>query len=1230
MTESISTQWNAWADTWSGWVVSSFLGTAVVLAVVSLLWLAVRRKAAPQLGYCLFLLVPLKLLVPFEIGAPGWLARWTPQHAIHQAVGRGALSTNTGGSQRMVGTTIEPTAGDSTASAVSETIGVPIHAGNLAADNPKSSVAAVADTTSLVEPSVAAVSAASRPFVSLTKTALLMLAWVSIVAVLTARLIRSQLRLRARIRTASLPPQGLIDSINRLCGRIGVRPIRVLILNDLASPAVCGIVRPVVLVPGEMLDTLTPSQLEWVLLHELAHIRRRDLAVSAFQRLATIVEFWNPAIWIANRVVNRLREYACDDFAAALATGSRVDSSEAFLGVIRLAAAAPSRLKLSGALGLFEAEGKASCFARMSRLLDTERRLKVKLGLASIALLLITGAVSLPQIRAANVDENNAKPAESQKTDAPPAVVSSLRFQLTVVDSQKRPVPKASVEVQVYPRSLLSECKVLSGERDRAMDSSIVARTSTEGLLEIEFAPGEAAYLSCNIITHGYAPFFTAWQPGEKSEAIPQAFTARIEPGQSVGGVIVNEDGQPISGVKVHPWIKYTNSEVGSDSMHIGHTLTTDAEGRWVFHSVPAVMSELGLKLTHPEYVPTDRKVSTETYRVARDSIPDKPIVLPRGLTVTGKVTDRTGTPIVGALVRGAFNGETRDARTGPDGVYRLGGCGPQRTALVVTAKGFGPDLKEVRIDPELAPVDFRLAPGKTLRVRVKDAQGQPIKARIFFRSWRSDQYGHGLDKQMVFTDESGFWEWTDAPEDSIVVDICPRPGMQMTFQTLTARDEEYAFTSTPGLHISGRVTDMETKELVGKLRVMTGQRTDRGIYWDRNNAFAAANGEFEFKTYVPTTVAHVVRIEADGYLPADSRDIRNDEGEVTLDFALKRASNRSGLVILPNGKPAAGAKIAWGTVGSYVGLKNGVLEGGARLEADEQGRFDLPPQPEPYVLVVEHPAGYLWSTFDAGASLQPVELTKWARVEGVYRVGTEPVADAPITLSVSREAYRSSASFETTSRGDGSFVFERVIPGEGRLQRQINMIGDDSSKPPASTSWASINIGSGETTHADIGGTGRPVTGRFVAPDGITDEVDWTYCRVQLKASVPEIPDPPVPAEVQINEALYKQWMKTWEATPEGQAWRRLMDSTHDRRMFSTQYYANVSRDGTFRIEDVSAEDYALNLELEAVNPRRTVESRSIGIVRHRFIVPEIPDGRSNEPLDLGTLKLQKPETRK
>ena len=82
MFNAIQERCNSFAQAWVWWVGMSILDAAVVLAVVSLVWLAIRRKASPQLGYLLFLLVPLKLFVPLHVTVPERIFSWTPLMAV--------------------------------------------------------------------------------------------------------------------------------------------------------------------------------------------------------------------------------------------------------------------------------------------------------------------------------------------------------------------------------------------------------------------------------------------------------------------------------------------------------------------------------------------------------------------------------------------------------------------------------------------------------------------------------------------------------------------------------------------------------------------------------------------------------------------------------------------------------------------------------------------------------------------------------------------------------------------------------------------------------------------------------------------------------------------------------------------------------------------------------------------------------------------------------------------
>ncbi len=109
-------------------------------------------------------------------------------------------------------------------------------------------------------------------------------------------------------------------------------------------------------------------------------------------------------------------------------------------------------------------------------------------------------------------------------------------------------------------------------------------------------------------------------------------------------------------------------------------------------------------------------------------------------------------------------------------------------------------------------------------------------------------------------------------------------------------------------------------------------------------------------------TRSHLVRIEADGYLPGISRAIKCDEGKVTIDFELKKGQDIVPTVLTADGAPAARAKVALGAAGSQVMM---VVNGDFTSQTycphevtDEAGRFHFGPQTADFWLVIFHPSG--------------------------------------------------------------------------------------------------------------------------------------------------------------------------------------------------------------------------------------------------------------------------------
>jgi len=104
----------------------------------------------------------------------------------------------------------------------------------------------------------------------------------------------------------------------------------------LAAPVLVGVLRPAVLLPLSLAAELSPDQLEAILAHELAHLRRRDHLALLVQRLIEAALFFHPAVWYVSRRIDAERENACDDLVVAL--GAR--PAEYARGLAHAAAAA--------------------------------------------------------------------------------------------------------------------------------------------------------------------------------------------------------------------------------------------------------------------------------------------------------------------------------------------------------------------------------------------------------------------------------------------------------------------------------------------------------------------------------------------------------------------------------------------------------------------------------------------------------------------------------------------------------------------------------------------------------------------------------------------------------------------------------------------------------------------------------------------------------------------------
>ena len=126
-----------------------------------------------------------------------------------------------------------------------------------------------------------------------------------------------------------------------LCERMRISsPVQLLESALIQVPTAIGWLRPVVLLPASALTGLTPSQLETILAHELAHIRRHDYLFNLIQTAIEILFFYHPAVWWIGNRVRVERENCCDDLAVAVC-GDPVTYAHALTKVEQLRSVSP-------------------------------------------------------------------------------------------------------------------------------------------------------------------------------------------------------------------------------------------------------------------------------------------------------------------------------------------------------------------------------------------------------------------------------------------------------------------------------------------------------------------------------------------------------------------------------------------------------------------------------------------------------------------------------------------------------------------------------------------------------------------------------------------------------------------------------------------------------------------------------------------------------------------------
>jgi len=570
---------------------------------------------------------------------------------------------------------------------------------------------------------------------------------------------------------------GDVDLIRRVARRaqdIGLRSTPVVAwCENISVPVVVGLIRPVILIPGALASGLSTDQLEAILTHELAHIRRYDPVVNLLQRLIEAVFFFHPVVWLISRQVSRERENACDDLV--LEAGWRgVAYADALMRMAEFSQNLRDRPNgdTSAALAA-KGRGTGEFKHRVLRLLQpkgvgTVRLTRSAVGIAVLMIVVLAGGFGLATARLQPSTGIESPAAGEVPTESEAASNDS---KTPSVDATNQPPEAAKLESSLTGRVVDSAGIPIEGVMMIVRDNRSLFGLYGKGLIPTTDADGR---FDLGPVEPGYrrvTAFSSDWALQTISVELPavKPIQMTLEKGKRVEFRCVDVNGNPIPGIKFHPEApRYTPfpmlhaDNMDSKYLYVLDFLShryligneTNADGIFAWENAPH--EALGYQIYGNGYL------SHPGDDFGPDGSPHT-LVFRKRISVAGSVVDaETGEPITKfrcfkgqhfksnrpgtwSWEKGPLNNSVsvQDGGRFTDKLYNLSRVSRFR----VEAEGYRPVLSEI-LDPETirgdsATVQISLHKQGPVQATILTPDGKPaVAARVGIYQRQSGDYG--------------------------------------------------------------------------------------------------------------------------------------------------------------------------------------------------------------------------------------------------------------------------------------------------------------------------------------------------------------------------------------------------------------------------------------------------------------------------------------------------------
>lgn len=1013
---------NTWLDSIAEFIVQQTWQLTIVFGLVlAACWLL--RSASAHWRYLLWLIVVVKCLMPplVKLSLPV-----LPSKPTAVLVGSSMNAT--------LPQTVAVTGGSKGKGESSE----------IATDSPRPATIALGNTDKQNQAAVVADAQIAPVRPSLSWQQCLVIAWVfiagTIIAQIVVRMMWTANHWRGKARWADEPIQ---NEVRQLATKLGLRFSPAVYMDDAVDqPFVWGYLRGAIYLPSNFSEIESADQRQSVLAHELAHLLRWDVAMNHLQNLVQALFFFHPLIWLANYKLRQEREKCCDEFVLSTSGLAPTIYCEAIVSMLaRKVSSRQSSMALAVTGSLHNVKERIATMLTPSRTFHQGPSRTAVVSTLLIAALVLPTAVLITR-PSANVIAQDKPPSSEQplRNLSLGNFVTNGIQQILQTPNQSSTKSQTSVwtagqtmdfrAVHAETKEPLSDVTLELQNMGPGIDFSDVKiqKTDADGWSRIPLPDKPPTAVRVYPLKEGFVPLRVYWE-GTPHPMLPKTITIEMEPGKKFGGIVQNEAGQPIADVEVT--LDFWGDGKGQSPhirANINRSTRTNKDGRWQLDCMPAEIDNdrsLRIYVNHPDYVSDYlRRGIAPRPCIERPSVKSlydesAVMVMRKGQTIDGTVVDTQGKAIPNvAIYNSAYYWfEPSKPRAVSDGLgkfqirgieytpydidYRIATSQERRgTILTVQAKGYAPEL--VFVDPTSSPLEIELSQGKSVQGVVVDEKGQPVEGvHIGVANWRGQNSRLNLETK---TDASGKFNLADLPTDEVNFRVGKEGYMNNNLVAPTPDQVKLILRAT--VKIIGSVVDAETGQSLEKFSLIPGidYEDGRNPSWLRWMTTPIVNkGQFEMPLVQPE-ISWRLRIEADGYMPAESRIFRlngDDRGEVRHDFKLTKSAPLTGTIIGTDEMPLAGADVYLATELMNIDKRKVISPPDLQVKSDANGRFEFPPEVEPFCVVVVHETGIGMITEAECRTPPKIKLEAWSAKNDRLQITRKPakgqMSDFPV-----------------------------------------------------------------------------------------------------------------------------------------------------------------------------------------------------------------------------------------